>query len=286
MKIDGRDHAEPARSIPAPGQFQQVLQRAAAPASSASSSANPSPGKALPRLPSPLVGAKLPPSHALRPPANAAPLPGSASRLPSTVMGSGPVVATPRSALASPENLGQTRQAMHGEALRLRSVRTEAHTVSQEKTEHRITELISRELAREFRAESSHPPPSARPVPLPPESSQGPVPTEGLTSAGEARLAASPSGLSPADAPDPQARVEATLQLIEKIEVFVQSQRPALRLSLGEPLSATVQVERTGPREVALRIQGRQGPLAQEELTRIREGLEARGLRLRSLHAE
>jgi hypothetical protein len=103
---------------------------------------------------------------------------------------------------------------------------------------------------------------------------------------GEAPLAASQAGLSPAEAPDPQLRVQATLQLIEKIEVFVQSQRPALRLSLGEPLSATVQVERTGPREVALRIQGRQGPLAQEELARIREGLEARGLRLRSLHAD
>lgn len=290
MKIDGRDHAEPAKSTPAPGQFQQVLQRAAAPASSASSSANPSPGKALPRLPSPPTGAKLPPSQALRPPAKppagAVPLPGSASRLPSTALGSGPVVATSRSALANPENLGQTRQAMHGEALRLRNVRAEAQTVSQEKTEHRLTELISRELAREFRAESSNQPPSARPVPSPPESPQGPVPAEGISPMGEARLAASQAGLAPADAPDPQARVEATLQLIEKIEVFVQSQRPGLRLSLGEPLSATVQVERTGPREVALRIQGRQGPLAQEELTRIKEGLEARGLRLRSLHAE
>ncbi|WP_044198004.1 hypothetical protein [Hyalangium minutum] len=290
MKIDGRDHAEPARTTPAPGQFQQVLQRAAAPASSAFSSANPSPGKALPRLPSPPAGAKLPPSQALRPPAkppaSAAPLPGSASRLPSTALSSGPVVATSRSALASPENLGQTRQAMHGESLRLRNARTEAQTVSQEKTEHRLTELISRELAREFRAEPSTPLPSARLVPPPPESPQGPGPAEGFTSAGETRLAVSQPGLSPADAPDPQARVEATLQLIEKIEVFVQSQRPALRLSLGEPLSATVQVERTGPREVALRIQGRQGPLAQEELMRIREGLEARGLRLRSLHVE
>jgi hypothetical protein len=94
------------------------------------------------------------------------------------------------------------------------------------------------------------------------------------------------AGPSAPDAPDPQLRAEATLQLIEKIELFVQSQRPALRLSLSGALAATVEVERTGPREVALRIQGRQGPLAQEELVRIREGLEARGLRLRSLRAE
>jgi hypothetical protein len=92
--------------------------------------------------------------------------------------------------------------------------------------------------------------------------------------------------MSAPDSPELQPRVESTLQLIEKIELFVQSQRPALRMSLGGALSSTVEVERTGPREVALRIQGRHGPLAQEELTRIREGLEARGLRLRSLRAE
>ncbi|MFP2911240.1 hypothetical protein ACLESD_40685 [Pyxidicoccus sp. 3LFB2] len=47
-----------------------------------------------------------------------------------------------------------------------------------------------------------------------------------------------------------------------------------------------MEVERTGPREVALRIQGRRGPLPTEELSRLRDALEARGLRLRSLRAE
>jgi len=195
------------------------------------------------------------------------------------------VLALARSALASPENLGQTRQAMHGEAVRLRNVRTEAQSVAQEKTEHRLTELISRELAREFRGEPS-PLPMARTTPAPLESSRGTAPTEGLPPTGEPRLAGNVAGPSAPDVSDPQLRAEATLQLIEKIELFVQSQRPALRLSLSGALAATVEVERTGPREVALRIQGRQGPLAQEELARIREGLEARGLRLRSLRAE
>lgn len=287
MKVDGSDHSEPARSTPAPGQFQQVLQRATAPASS---TAQPSPSKPLPRLPAQPPGSRLPQPQPSRPPAkapaSAAPLPGSVARPPAAALRSSPLVATSRSALASPENLGQTRQAMHGEALRLRHVRTEAQSLSQDKTEHRVSELISRELAREFRAEPSPSQSSARAAPPPPESSRDPGPREGFCSMSEALLAVSQSGVNPAEAPDPQLRVEATLQLIEKIEVFVQSQRPALRLSLGEPLSATVQVERTGPGEVALRIQGRQGPWAQEELARIREGLEARGLRLRSLHAE
>lgn len=284
MKVDGSDHPEPTRSTPAPGQFQQVLQRAAPPTSSA---ANPSPAKPLPRLPASPPGSRLPQAQPIKPPAKApagtAPLPGSVSRQPVTALRGGLAVTTSRSALASPENLGQTRQVMHGEALRLRNTRTEAQTTAQEKTEHRVSELISRELAREFRTAPSQS--SALPAPPPPESSRAPAPREGFSSMSEALLSVSQGNLSPAEAPDPQLRAEATLQFIKKIELFVQSQRPALRLSLGEPLSATVQVERTGPREVALRIEGRQGPLAQEDLARIREGLEARGLRLRSLHA-
>jgi hypothetical protein len=75
------------------------------------------------------------------------------------------------------------------------------------------------------------------------------------------------------------------MELIERIEVFVRSQRPALKMSLGGALDATVEVERTGPREVSLRIQGRRGPVPSEELARIRGALEAKGLRLRSLQA-
>ncbi|HYI00711.1 hypothetical protein [Hyalangium sp.] len=174
---------------------------------------------------------------------------------------------------------------MHGEALRLQGARTEAQAMAQEKTEHRLAELISRELARELRADSS-PLLPARSAPPPLASSQGPASAEGLPGAGESRPAASVASTPPPESPDPQLKVEATLQLIEKIELFIQSQRPALRMSLGGPLSAVVEVERTGPREVALRIQGRQGPLAPEDLERIREALEARGLRLRSLRAE
>lgn len=195
------------------------------------------------------------------------------------------VLTTSRSTLASPENLGQARQTMHGEALRLRTARTESQTIAQEKTEHRLSELISRELSRDFRVELPPQLPS-RAVPPPPESSRGPAPTEGLAAAGESRPDTRLAGMATPDSPDPQLKVQATLQLIERIELFVQSQRPALRMNLGSPLSATVEVERTAPREVSLRIQGRHGPLAQEELAHIRDALEARGLRLRSLRAE
>jgi hypothetical protein len=96
----------------------------------------------------------------------------------------------------------------------------------------------------------------------------------------------SPASLAAADSLSQRLKVQATLHLIEKIELFVQLQRPALRMSVGWPLPATVEVERTAPREVALRIQGKHGPLAHEDLARIRDALEARGLRLRSLRSE
>jgi len=197
-------------------------------------------------------------------------------------MAPGPVLATSRAALAHPENLGQVRQVMNSEAQRLRTTRTEAQGVSQERTEHRVSELISRELAREFHAEPAPPSTTRAAAPLA-EPARQPAPSEGPVVTGEARLTLSAAA---PQAPSAQVQAQAAMALIEKIELFVRSQRPALRLSLGGPLAATVEVERTGPREVSLRIQGHGGPLAQEELTRIRDGLEARGLRLRSLRAQ
>ncbi len=82
------------------------------------------------------------------------------------------------------------------------------------------------------------------------------------------------------ETPSPELRVQAALELIEQIEVFVKSQRPALAMQLGGALDATVEVERTGAREVALRIQGRRGRLLQKDLMRIRDALAERGLKL------
>jgi hypothetical protein len=84
---------------------------------------------------------------------------------------------------------------------------------------------------------------------------------------------------------NPEVRVQAALELIEQIEVFVKSQRPALAMRLGGALDATVEVERTGEREVSLRIQGRRGRIPPQDLARIREELAARGLKLSALRA-
>lgn len=185
-------------------------------------------------------------------------------------------------AYASAEHLGQVRQQLHGEAHRLKEERGEAHQATHERATRRLTELISQELSRELRAE---PPPGSSPLPHATERQPLPSSTEALPGASEPRAASgSASAAPPQPAPSAEARVQSTLELIERIELFVRAQRPGLSLRLGGALEATVEVERTGPREVALRVQGHRGPLPAEELARMCQALEARGLRLSALH--
>lgn len=284
MKVEGQEAPSgPEKPAPDKERFQQVLREAGA-RRSASAPAAPTgttrPGT-LPAQNAPKPGGPSLPRGVMRPGALPRGIPSSGVVRPTSQ-----VVATARSALASPENLGQARQVMHAEAARLGTVRGEAQAQGQERAWHRVSELIARELARDDRGGSL---PSPAPRPASAESSRPPGLQEpGATGAAESRVGA-PGGAGPtgsADAVTPPSRAEAALELIERIEVFVKSQRPALSLSLRGALEATVEVERTGPREVALRIQGRSGPVPSETLTHLRDALEARGLRLRSLRAE
>lgn len=268
MKVDTDASTDSGTSTrrPADGErFQRALQE------SASRRPSPPPPRPAPGEPRASPGVKA------RPPS----LPLGARSL-ATVRTTSTVLSTSRGVLASPERLGMARQAMHVESHRLGAVRSEAQVLNQERTEQRLTELVVREVSRQAaqlpttRGSST---PRTEPVPVdnprlvPPQ--EGPLP--------EARqLAPASTGASP---PEPPSRVESTLEVIERIEVLVKSQRPALSLSVRGSLHATVEVERTGPREVSLRIQGHQGPVPDTELTRLREALEARGLRLRSLSA-
>ncbi len=199
----------------------------------------------------------------------------------------GSVLTPQRSAISSPESLGRQRHVMHAEVQRLGAVRSEAQTQGQERTEHRLQDLIARELAKDARPTTAPTPaaPRATPGPLqaePPRPSQESSHREGALS-GAGALA---GGGAPTEHVQANTRAEAALALIERIDVFVKSQRPALSMSLRGHLDATVEVERTGPREVALRVHGRRGPVAAEELGRLREALEARGLRLSALRAD
>lgn len=82
-----------------------------------------------------------------------------------------------------------------------------------------------------------------------------------------------------------EAKVKAAsaVELIEKIEAFVKSQRPGLALTLDSSLGVRVEIERLGPKEVALRVVGANGPPAPEDIGRIREEMRARGLKVGAL---
>jgi hypothetical protein len=248
MKVEDRSEAAPARPAADKGRFQQALQQAA--------------------------------RHKARPPTPPVQRPGAQGS--NAPVARGGVRAGTARAYASAEHLGQVRQQLHGEAHRLKEERGESHQATQERTTRRLTELVAQELSRELRAEL--PPPSN---PLPPAGERQPSPSaEALSGAGEPRAASGSLGAAPPQpATSPEARVQSTLELIERIELFVRSQRPGLSLRLGGALEATVEVERTGPREVALRVQGHRGPLPAGELARMRQALQARGLRLSTLHA-
>lgn len=251
MKVDGHHEAAPARPASDRGRFQEVLKRTGPEAATA-----------------PIRG-----GQALR-------MPGVPSRAGTGTVATSRLARTfQKGAFASSEHLGQVRQGLNAEAHRLQDTRGEAHQTNQERVHQRMTDLIARELSREPRPEPG--------TPVPPSTAPG---SESLAPAslmepgaafGEPRTAG-PGGAraSAADAPAPEARVQATLELIEKLEVFVKSQRPALAMRLGGALEATVEVERTGAREVALRIQGHRGSLPQEDMARIRDALSARGLKL------
>ncbi|NOK21099.1 hypothetical protein [Corallococcus carmarthensis] len=273
MKVEGQDAPSGNEKVPSEQDaFKQVLQR-----TSARPNTPPRPGARL----EPVTPGAAPKPGLLRAGGQAA---GPATRNPPALPGvraSGAILSTTRSALGSPETLRQVRQGMHVEAQRLGTVRQEALVEGGTQASHRVSELLAREVERSFRAE---PRPAPSPL-LPPtrddRSTEGPsriTPSEGARAASGSTESAGPA--SP-----PVAQVESTLALIEKIEVFVKSQRPALGLSLRGPLEATVEVERTGPREVALRIQGRHGPVPTEDVARLRDALEARGLRLSVLQA-
>jgi hypothetical protein len=165
------------------------------------------------------------------------------------------------------EKLAAVRQGHHAEASRLGTVRGEAQGADRERLNQRLIALLWQELRAELPAGK----PDAAPAVLPP--SPAPWASPPATAGG-----GSPSVTTP----KPELRAALAIELIEKIERFMRSGRPALALTLSG-LEARVEIERTGSQEVALTVLGRGRPLPEEELGRIRDGIRARGLTLRSL---
>lgn len=94
-----------------------------------------------------------------------------------------------------------------------------------------------------------------------------------------------PPPVQGAEAREPPLPIRAlqALALVERIEVFMKEQRPTLALTLNNALACTVELERLAPGTVAVTLKGKQGPPSPEMVSRLRDELRDRGLKLGAL---
>lgn len=183
--------------------------------------------------------------------------------------------------LSSPEALSAARGAMHVESGRLGQVRSEALQQNEQRVDGRVLDLVLRELAQSFSVDGDR----AAMTPARTELSPRPSPSveQGVTAL-SGRLSGGQTGSTPEPLPvHPTARADAARRLVERIETFVRSQRPGLTLAVAGAINAQVDVERTGPNEVALKIRATRGVPHAEDIARIRQEIQSRGLHLASL---
>lgn len=150
------------------------------------------------------------------------------------------------------------------------STRTQHVEQTETASATRAVDAIVRELVNEFETRSGG---AASPKvgnPLQPISASNEVPFS-------VSQAAAPQ------AQKPEVRAAQAAALIERIDVFVRSQRPALALTLNNSLGARVEIEKLGPGRIALRLVGQNGPPSPDTVSRIREELKARGLTVGAL---
>lgn len=159
------------------------------------------------------------------------------------------------------QRLGNVRSEHAQTARGLTEVRAAAHETQQERSEGRLLELITRELSADVAPANK---PNHEVLPQQPIAAGQHAPQTKVEST-------------------PEAKAAQAVALIEKIERFVRSQRPGLALTLDNSLGARVEIERMGPKEIALKLIGRNGPPSAEAVSRIRDELRARGLRVGAL---
>jgi hypothetical protein len=214
--------------------------------------------------------------HAQKPPGGLSHTTARAVTQPTKVASAIPTVAQALSAKRAQietdaGRLNEVRGALMARANDLATSRTEAVTPELAHVPAKAIDAITRELITAFGPQSrvandGEPPsgrPHAEPQPLAPVWS---TPTPPPISA------------------SPEQQAAQAVALIEKIEFFVRTaQRPAIALTLNNSLGARVEIERVGPREVALKLIGHRGPPTPEAVSRVREELLARGLKIATM---
>ncbi|MBS1150944.1 MAG: hypothetical protein H6Q89_2642 [Myxococcaceae bacterium] len=173
--------------------------------------------------------------------------------------------------------LGAARASAHQSIAQLQEARVAHHQVASERLDGRLVDLICKELVIEFTADASSSRVANQDLPLAP-------PTPSVPSSLGAGSARANAEHAPAQKVDGSVRAAQAVELIEKIERFVKDSRtPCIALTLNNSLGAKVEIERVGPREVALKVIGHRGPPRAEDIGRIRDEMAAHGLKVCAL---
>ena len=202
--------------------------------------------------------------------------------------GSTPLARITLTSAAAADVARVARGRVETEAHRLADVRDESHAQASEAVasrsadltnlklhrKERLVELITRELVAAFDDGGSA---AANDLP-----SKTPTPQSYPANASPDAAAAQPS---PAELKKASGdRAAQAVALIERIEFFVRAaKRPALELTLNNSLGARVEIERLGPGEVAIKLVGQRGPPSPDTVSRIRDELRARGLKVAAM---
>lgn len=167
--------------------------------------------------------------------------------------------------------LTSARSAAHQGVAHLQEARVAHHHVTNERLDGRLMDLICKELVVEFTSDSSKLKVANQDLPLAPPTPGMPAPSSKL-------------GAESLNRADGSVRAAQAVELIEKIETFIKDSRtPCLALTLNNSLGAKVEIERVGPREVALKVIGHKGPPRAEDIGRIRDEMAAHGLKVCAL---
>ncbi|MBK7859574.1 MAG: hypothetical protein IPJ65_13340 [Archangiaceae bacterium] len=163
----------------------------------------------------------------------------------------------------------EARAHAHAKAENLVELRAQGTETSKQRYDTRLIDLICNELRAEFGGETN----ASR-------AANSDVPRVTPTATPAVQVAP----LAPAAAKQEAAvKAASAAELIEKIEAFVKSQRPGIAITLDGSLGARVEIERLGPKEVAIRLVGKNGPPKPEDISRIRDEMRVRGLKVGAL---
>jgi hypothetical protein len=188
------------------------------------------------------------------------------------------VAARPMAAaeLHAPAQAAQRARAnMNTSADQLTEARAQSGEANRQRYDTRLVDLICQELKIDF-AGGQKPPAQA----VQPANSDRPASGAATQQQQVATVSSSGQSMTRREA---EVKAASAVQLIEKIEAFVKSSRPGLSITLDGSLGARVEIERLGPKEVALRLVGTNGPPKAEDIGRIRDEMRARGLKVGAL---